>query len=1010
MRRFTLKRLVIGAGGAVSVLIVALLVLPALIDINAYKPEIAAEVKQETGRELAIDGPVSLSLLPFPTVRLEGVRFADLVQAKSIAVQPSLLALLSGRFAVSTVSLIEPKVALQVDANGQPNWMLASSAGDSRSLPARFVSVENGTLSFNDAQTGLSVSVNKMNVTASAETMDGPFRMTAGATLDDSPIKIDLSLSAKRPTGYDASAALEVAGGELTYKGTLSELGPGATLSGRASASADNLVLFIETLARIAGQPQPSLPRLLAGAFRYDGPVELSRTAFATKDFSLVLGEDKGTGSLTATFQPMPAVDARFTASRFDLDRWLQAVVLPPDLTEAKLPDLPSSDRPSPGRPTPPPAPPSHPSWLASLNARLALEVGEVIYHKQAVRGVALELDARGGAVAVPKFSATLPGDLVIEASSAIAGDSARPNVPPSVPPNVSGEFKLEGPKLRETLAWLKVDLSQVPADKLTRLSMNGKMSSRGGNVEVDDLVFALDDLKGAGGITVAFSNPMSISTRLQLANLDLDSYIVPGGQSTEFKLPADSAVPVLALLGPTLSLKLEVGRIKYRSDVVSGVSLDIVRHGGTFRLNELRIANLDGGRLELRSAVVNYWTAQPRANIEFSFDSPNRTTLRATGVLALRGGKEGDIHALSYAGNVVINGQRIEASIEADFTGRPYISADLKTDSLDLGKLDHAGAALEPQPRNRPAAEAQSLDTALMRRFDGKFTITVGSMDVAAELKNSRLTITQLKAGLYGGVLQLKGVVDATRPSLTFDLGGEASGIRIGDMMRGLSGSNEVGSLIKITFDGILNAHDIALRGEGSTVDQLKNSLAGGARVSGHIYPRADRFLQVVGAAATGIVGGAIDLTLGNLASLFGHKQGVEAGNLLNAISLVLNRYVNRDNPLSGEVDIAGGILSDRQLRLQGNGATAAIATRTNLANATTETTVNFTLSEDPSAPYLIVTVHGALAGPAVAASRGSAKDPPGMTNILSTIEKAPSLLPHITLPKLDIPNPFGR
>ncbi|MGH8432484.1 MAG: hypothetical protein ACREUF_19000, partial [Solimonas sp.] len=462
--------------------------------------------------------------------------------------------------------------------------------------------------------------------------------------------------------------------------------------------------------------------------------------------------------------QPALAVDARFTAARFDLDRWLQTVVLPADLTDAKLPDLPS-----PGKPVPPPTPPSHPSWLGSLNARLAVEVGEVIYNKQAVRGVALELEARGGAVAVPKFSATLPGDLVVEARSAISGDAARPNVPP----NVSGAFKLEGPKLRETLAWLKVDLSQVPADKLARLSMNGKMSSRGGNVQVDDLVLVLDDLTGKGDITVAFTTPLSIATRLQLDALDLDSFIVPGGQGTGFRLPTDSAVPVLALLGPTLRLELEVARIKYRNDVVSGVSLDIVRHGGTFKLNELRIANLNGGRLELRSAVVNYWTSQPRANIDLSFDSPDRTTLRATGTLALRGGKEGDIHALSYAGNVVLNGQRIETSIEADFAGRPDISADFKMDTLDVSRLASASAALRAQPHRRPAAEVKPLDTALLRRFDGKFRLTAGNTDIAAELKNGRLTITHFKAGIYGGSLQLSGVVDATQPSLTFDLGG---------------------------------------------------------------------------------------------------------------------------------------------------------------------------------------------------------------------------------------------
>ena len=57
------KRLLIGAGGIVGLLIVALLAAPALIDVNSYKSQIVAQVKKATGRELVLSGPISLSLL-----------------------------------------------------------------------------------------------------------------------------------------------------------------------------------------------------------------------------------------------------------------------------------------------------------------------------------------------------------------------------------------------------------------------------------------------------------------------------------------------------------------------------------------------------------------------------------------------------------------------------------------------------------------------------------------------------------------------------------------------------------------------------------------------------------------------------------------------------------------------------------------------------------------------------------------------------------------------------------
>src|SRR5512139_2897858 len=100
MTSTTRKRLLIGAGGVVGLLIVALLSAPALIDVNSYKPEIIAQVKKATGRDLVLDGPISLSLLPTPTAKIDGVKFfnvpgsknPNMVEDKSVTVKPSLVA------------------------------------------------------------------------------------------------------------------------------------------------------------------------------------------------------------------------------------------------------------------------------------------------------------------------------------------------------------------------------------------------------------------------------------------------------------------------------------------------------------------------------------------------------------------------------------------------------------------------------------------------------------------------------------------------------------------------------------------------------------------------------------------------------------------------------------------------------------------------------------------------------------------------------------------------------
>jgi hypothetical protein len=259
--------------------------------------------------------------------------------------------------------------------------------------------------------------------------------------------------------------------------------------------------------------------------------------------------------------------------------------------------------------------------------------------------------------------------------------------------------------------------------------------------------------------------------------------------------------------------------------------------------------------------------------------------------------------------------------------------------------------------------------------------------------------------------------VVNASQPALTLDFKGDATGIYLGEMLRSTRGSNQFGSAIKVTIDGKLNATGIAVRAGGTTSDQIRSSLAGGAGLGGHIYVGADEALRVLGSALAGAAGGVIDNTLGSALGIIG-QRGMTPTNLLNAISLVLNRFVNHDSPIGGRIDIAGGVLTDKGLQVQGNRATANISTRTNLGASTTDTTINFVIAEDPSAPYLITTARGPLSSPSLNVTRGAGKDPPGMASTLPGVGNIPgigNLLPGqggggSLIPNIPIPNIFGR
>ncbi|MPZ32385.1 MAG: AsmA family protein [Rhodospirillales bacterium] len=1079
MTSTTRKRVLIGAGGIVALLIVALLALPSLIDLDARKPEIAAMVKKVTGRELVLDGPISLSILPTPTVTLSGVKFfnvsgsknPNMVEVKTVTVKPSLGALLTGNLEVSEVTLVEPKIVLEVNAEGKPNWEFTPSVAEAKPAAPKPASpkplslgrltIDNGTLIFSDSKAGLSVVAEKANFSASVRSLDGPYSVAGSATINGAALKLDLSVGAKAADGHSVDLALE-AGGKLTLKGKLSELGPNARLTGIASSASDNLIAFADTLIKMTGQPQPDLPPLLAGKFTFDGAIDASQTTISIKDFKLALGQDNAGGSLSLTLKPVLAIEGRLAADRIDLDRWLAAMAKPAT-TQAPAPP------PPPAGATAAPAPPAGPSLLASITAKLSFEVGELIYNKQPVRSIALELEARRGAVAVPKLTATLPGDLVLQARSTMSGDPNRPTV--------AGDFSLVGPKLRETLVWLAVDVSAVPANKLTRISLKGRMSSDGGNVQVSDAVFELDDLRGSGGITVTFSVPLSVVMQVNLDTLDLASYLAatPTDRKPATAAPAPTTTAARAA-GPSVGLKAKIAKLIWNKETIGGIDVDIALRGDTLRLNDVKISNLAGARLAVRGTVANYSAPRPRPDIAFNFEAPDMDrvlklvgatpaglgavtasggvagsleqvalrefavnaagqSLRATGTLALPGAAQGTPKSAAYKGSLTLNGQTVDGSIEATLTGRPHITADLKANVLDLDKIGGSAApAQRPRARGRQAAP-KAIDTGPLRSVDGNFRLVaatlispplrIGNADLAATLKDGVLTISHFKGALYGGSLNFSGVVNASQPALAVDLKGDATGIYLGEMLRSTRGSNQFGSAIKVTIDGRLNATGISVRAGGTTSDQIRSSLAGGANLGGHIYVGADEALRVLGSALTGAAGGVINNTLGNALGIVG-QRGLSPTALLNAISLVLNRFVNRDNPIGGRVEIAGGVLTDRGLAVQGSRATANISTRTNLGASTTDTTINFVIAEDPSAPYIITTARGPFSSPSLNVTRGTAKDPPGMTSTLPGVGNIPGIgnlipgqgggqsggqqrspIPNIPLP---IPNIFGR
>ncbi|QQS48770.1 MAG: AsmA family protein [Acidobacteriota bacterium] len=148
------------ASGIIGLILIALLLIPYLVDINTYRGQIVAQLEDRLGRKVSLG---NLSLRIFPSIRVgveqaaigENPEYAkgDFIKAKSIRLQMGLMSLLGGNPQVGGIELVEPEVVLIRDQAGNWNWATLkplTEPADGKEMAPFDLHVENGRFTMID--------------------------------------------------------------------------------------------------------------------------------------------------------------------------------------------------------------------------------------------------------------------------------------------------------------------------------------------------------------------------------------------------------------------------------------------------------------------------------------------------------------------------------------------------------------------------------------------------------------------------------------------------------------------------------------------------------------------------------------------------------------------------------------------------------------------------------------------------------------------------------------------
>jgi len=120
-------------GGIVVLILLIGLIAPLFINVDKYRPQIAAALAKQTGRQVTI-GAIHARLLPSASVVVDGFQISnqkDFASGQLLSVDEirgglTLLALLHGDIHLTSLKLVRPKLVLTQDEKGRTNYTFPS--------------------------------------------------------------------------------------------------------------------------------------------------------------------------------------------------------------------------------------------------------------------------------------------------------------------------------------------------------------------------------------------------------------------------------------------------------------------------------------------------------------------------------------------------------------------------------------------------------------------------------------------------------------------------------------------------------------------------------------------------------------------------------------------------------------------------------------------------------------------------------------------------------------------
>lgn len=655
-----------------GLLLAGAVVVPFVIDEEARKDAISAELEGHLDARVDITGDVSVSLLPRPQLQLQDVRIrpqeersapTSFMQIAEAELDISLSALLSGDPAFERVHLQTPRLSLASPDDDALDRVLALADEWMRKLEGLrplHLEVSGGEAVFLGSRKDRRTLADDVALTVRVPESGTPLRFEGRGRLREKMHRFSLAVgqsSAEQRRAFDLSwSSPEYGEAQARLQGAILLSGDERRLSGQLTAE-------IEDLEQMFANP-PEEAQALPSSL--EARVSTNFEELQADIGQLRLGGMDTSGEVELRFARIPAFDLRLDMPQLDLASWLARL---DGRGQTLLQGI--LDR--------------------QLDGRLRITADSARFMGDLVQDLRLDATLAPGTALVERLEASPPGGSNLQLTGTLSSGAQA----------LEFEGNLEGQtgNLRDFLTWLGMETDRIPGERLRHADVTTAFQYSRDLLQFTDLELRLDVSRLTGGLAIALRDRPGLGLGLEIDRLNLDGY-----------LPRDSAGPVekaerlrqdLAALGTLLNrfdanLDLHAERLSYLGERLSDLRISGQLQGGELTLEQLQIGDLAGLGANLSGRLDNLAEVPRLSDTQFELELSRPEQLAETlglpfpnyfgrlGTLTANGILDGPLNDVSVNSDMALG----EASLF--FSAR--LSGGEEGSALSNGKLDLSG------------------------------------------------------------------------------------------------------------------------------------------------------------------------------------------------------------------------------------------------------------------------------------------------------------------------------